>query len=84
MIVVREAAGGPVQTNRGTLTVRLWETRDGDLAASLTRRKGATVAPLTLPAELEPLRELHAKVVAQMKARGIPCQPWTKHSKRSS
>ncbi|MFD9601755.1 hypothetical protein [Streptomyces sp. NPDC059970] len=83
MITEREAAGGPVHTNRSTLTVRLWETHDGDLTASLTRRKGAMVAPLTLPAELEPLRELHAKVVAQMKACGIPRQPWTKHSKRS-
>ncbi|MFC9627492.1 hypothetical protein ACFTXM_48710 [Streptomyces sp. NPDC056930] len=83
MITEREAADGPVHTNRSTLTVRLWETHDGDLTASLTRRKGATVAPLTLPAELEPLRGLHAKVVAQMKARGIPRQPWTKHSKRS-
>ncbi|WP_043266793.1 hypothetical protein [Streptomyces sp. CT34] len=46
MIAEREAAGGPVHTNRGTLPVRLWETRDGDLTASLTRRKGTTVAAL--------------------------------------
>ncbi|MFJ9620029.1 hypothetical protein [Streptomyces noursei] len=72
-----------MHTNRGTLPVRLWEAHDGDLTASLTQRKGATVVSLPLPAELEPLRELHAKVVAQMKARGIPRQPWTKHSKRS-
>ncbi|WP_102925040.1 hypothetical protein [Streptomyces noursei] len=84
MIAEREAAGGPVHTNRGTLPVRLWETHDGHLTASLTQRKGATVVSLTLPAELEPLRELHAKVVAQMKARGIPRQPWTKRSKRST
>ncbi|MYT28962.1 MULTISPECIES: hypothetical protein [unclassified Streptomyces] len=63
---------------------RLLETHDGDLTASLTQRKGVTVVSLTLPAELEPLRELHAKVVAQRKARGIPRQSWTKHSKRSA
>ncbi|CAL9676299.1 zinc finger domain-containing protein [Streptomyces sp. enrichment culture] len=82
MITERQNASGPVHANRSTLTVRLWETPDGHLTASLTRRKGATIASLTLPAELEPLRELHAKVVAQMEARGIPRQPWTKHNKR--
>ncbi|MFF4542168.1 hypothetical protein [Streptomyces aureus] len=81
MITERQNASGPVRSNRGTLTVRLWETSEGHLTASLTRRKGATIAPLTLPAELAPLRELHAKVVAQMEARGIPRQPWTKNKK---
>ncbi|MFB6772789.1 hypothetical protein [Streptomyces sp. NPDC056337] len=80
MITERENASDPVRSNRSTLTVRLWETPDGNLNASLTRRKGATIAPLTLPVELEPLRELHAKVVAQMEARRIPRQPWTKNS----
>jgi hypothetical protein len=82
MITERQNASGPVRSNRNTLTVRLWETPDGHLTASLTRRKGATIASLTLPAELKPLRELHAKVVAQMEARGIPRQPWTKNNKR--
>lgn len=35
---------------------------------------------LTLPAEPEPLRELHAEVVAQMKASEIPQQPWVKRT----
>ncbi|MGC4987280.1 hypothetical protein ACLQ18_43040 [Streptomyces sp. DT193] len=81
MITERQNASGPVHSNRGTLTVRLWETPEGHLTASLTRRKGATIAPLTLPAELAPLRELHAKVVAQMEARGIPRQPWTNNKR---
>ncbi|MEU0250455.1 hypothetical protein ABZ192_40380 [Streptomyces sp. NPDC006235] len=82
MITERQNASGPVRSNRSTLTVRLWETPDGYLTASLTRRKGATIASLPLLAELEPLRELHAKVVAQMEARGIPRRPWTKNNKR--
>jgi hypothetical protein len=82
MITERQNTSCPVRSNRSTLTVRLWETPDGHLTASLTRRKGATIASLTLPAELKPLRELHAKVVAQMEARGIPRQPWTKNNKR--
>ncbi|WP_405535271.1 hypothetical protein OG426_54695 (plasmid) [Streptomyces canus] len=82
MMTELQNASGPVRSNRSTLTVRLWETPDGHLTASLTRRKGATIASLPLPAELEPLRELHAKVVAQMEARGIPRQPWTKNNKR--
>lgn len=38
-------------------------------------RGGASVATLPLPTELEPLRQLHNKVVAQMKARNIARQP---------
>ncbi|MGW3955432.1 hypothetical protein ACWEKM_31900 [Streptomyces sp. NPDC004752] len=39
-----------------------------------------TVRRATLPpsAELEPLCELHDKVVAQMKAHNVARQPWTK------
>ncbi|MFJ5680254.1 hypothetical protein [Streptomyces sp. NPDC093097] len=84
MIAERETADGPVHTNRASLSVRVWETDDGQLAATLTRRKGATVVTLTLPAELEPLRQLHEKVVAQMKARNIARQSWASRRPRSS
>jgi hypothetical protein len=63
MIGEREAADGPVHTNRASLSVRVWETSDGQLDATLTRRKGATVATLLLPTDLEQLRQLHDKVV---------------------
>ncbi|MGW7645494.1 hypothetical protein [Streptomyces bobili] len=49
----------------------------GELAATLTRRKGSTPVTLALPADLEALRELHDKVVAQMKAHNVARQPRT-------
>ncbi|MEU8727623.1 hypothetical protein [Streptomyces antimycoticus] len=78
MIAEREAVGGPVHTGRASLFVRIWEKHSGEPAVTLTRRKGCTAVTLALPAELGPLRELHDKVVAQMKARNIARQPWTK------
>ncbi|WP_432198390.1 hypothetical protein [Streptomyces sp. bgisy027] len=57
--------------------MRLWEEPNGELAATLTRRKDCTAVTLPLPAELEPLRELHDKVVAQMTAHRVPQTPWT-------
>lgn len=85
MIAERESVDGPVRNNRASLSVRVWETNNGQLAATLTRRKGAVVVNLTLPTELEPLRQLHDKVVAQMKARNIAREPWEKStSARSS
>ncbi|MGW2323601.1 hypothetical protein ACWDBP_43050 [Streptomyces sp. NPDC001233] len=78
MIAEREAAGGPVHTGRASLSVRIWEKHSGELAAALTRRKGCTVVTLALPTELEPLRELHNKVVAQMKAHNVARQLPTK------
>ncbi|MGW1913177.1 hypothetical protein ACWCQS_21180 [Streptomyces sp. NPDC002076] len=44
----------------------------------LARRKGYTAVTLPLPAELEVLRELHDKVVAQMTAHNVARQPRTK------
>ncbi|MCZ1012298.1 hypothetical protein [Streptomyces lydicus] len=78
MIAEREAADGPVHTNRASMSVRVWETSEGQLDATLTRRKGATVASLPLPTDREQLRQLHDRVVAQMKARNIAQQPWAK------
>ncbi|WP_445521362.1 zinc finger domain-containing protein [Streptomyces sp. NEAU-174] len=78
MIAEREAVGGPVQTGRASLFVRIWEKHSGELAVTLTRRKGCTAVTLALPAELGPLRELHDKVVAQMKAHNVARQPRTK------
>lgn len=78
MIAAREAAGGPVRTGRASMSVRVWEKPSGELAATLTRRKGCTAVTLTLPAELELLRELHDKVVAQMKAHNVARQPRTR------
>ncbi|MFF1715777.1 hypothetical protein [Streptomyces sp. NPDC058268] len=78
MIAEREAGHGPVHDNRASLVVRVWETSNGQLAATLTRRKHATVVTLTLPAELQPLRQLHDKVVAQMTARNIARRPSAK------
>ncbi|WP_143034503.1 MULTISPECIES: hypothetical protein [unclassified Streptomyces] len=80
MIVEQEASKVPVHTNRASLAVRVWETSNGQLDATLTRRKGATVATLPLPVDLEWLREWHDKVVAQMKDRGIAQQPWAKRN----
>jgi hypothetical protein len=68
MIAEREAAEGPVHGGRASMSVRVWETSDGDLVAALTRRRGAAVFNLPLPGELGPLRELYAKVEAQMQA----------------
>ncbi|MFI0716467.1 hypothetical protein ACH4SK_38940 [Streptomyces inhibens] len=78
MIAEREAASQPVQTDRASLCVRVWETSSGQLAAGLVRRKGATVIHLALPAELEQLRLWHDRVVGLMEARGIPRQAWVK------
>ncbi|MGW7646411.1 hypothetical protein [Streptomyces bobili] len=78
MIAEREAAGGPVHTGRASLRVRVWEMDSGELAATFTRRKGSTSVTLTLPADLKALRELHAKVVAQMKAHNVARQPRTR------
>ncbi|GAA5706849.1 hypothetical protein [Streptomyces avermitilis] len=51
--------------------MRVWEKSSGELAATLTRRKDCAAVTLALPAELESLRELHDKVVAQMKAHNV-------------
>ncbi|MEU9485878.1 hypothetical protein AB0D83_19820 [Streptomyces decoyicus] len=82
MIAEREASEVPVHvhTNRASMCVRVWETSSGQLDATLTRRKGATAATLPLPNDLERLRELHDKVVAQMKARNIAPKPWAKRN----
>ncbi|MEV6408783.1 hypothetical protein AB0M58_38585 [Streptomyces bobili] len=66
-----------MHTGRAALSVRVWEMDSGELAATLTRRKGSTPVTLALPADLEALRELHDKVVAQMKAHNVARQPRT-------
>ncbi|MGW7594173.1 hypothetical protein [Streptomyces rubiginosohelvolus] len=63
--------------------MRIWEKHSGELAVTLTRRKGCTAVTLALPAELGPLRELHDKVVAQMKAHNVARKPWTKRKAAS-
>ncbi|GAA2523907.1 hypothetical protein [Streptomyces longisporus] len=78
MIAEREASDAPVHTGRACLSVRVWEEHSGELAATLARRKGSTPVTLALPAELEPLRELHDKVVAQMKAHKVTRKARTK------
>jgi hypothetical protein len=78
MIAEREAADGPVHTGRAAFSVRIWEKPSGELAATLTRRKGCAAVTLALPAELESLRELHDKVVTQMKAYNVARKPLTR------
>ncbi|MGG8405102.1 hypothetical protein ACM614_00175 [Streptomyces sp. 12297] len=80
MIAERKAADGPVHTNRASMSVRMWETSDGQLDATLTRRKGTTVATLTFPIELDRLQQLHDKVVARMKACKVAQRPWRNRS----
>ncbi|MFF4053604.1 hypothetical protein ACFYZ5_44090 [Streptomyces chartreusis] len=76
MIAEREAARAPVHTNRAAMSVRIWEEPSGELSATLARRKGCTAVTLPLPAELEQLRGLRNKVVAQMAAHRVTQKPW--------
>ncbi|WP_030683197.1 hypothetical protein [Streptomyces cellulosae] len=48
MIAQQEAANGPVHTGRASLSVRIGEKPSGELAATLTRRKGCAAVTLTL------------------------------------
>ncbi|MER6187756.1 hypothetical protein [Streptomyces sp. NPDC001652] len=81
MIAEREAADSPVHTSRAAYSVRIWEQPSGELAATLTGRKGCAAVTLALPAELESLRELHDKVVTQMKVHNVARQPLTRRKK---
>lgn len=74
MIAERVASDRPVHGNRPGLSVRVWELKGGELTAGLTRRRGATVVTLPLPAELEKLQQWYDLVVGVMDARGIPRQ----------
>ncbi|MCK8438896.1 hypothetical protein G3I77_39735 [Streptomyces sp. D2-8] len=65
-------------TGRASFSVRIWEEPNGELAATLTRRKGCAAVTLALQAELESLRKLHDKVVTQMKAYNVARQPRTR------
>ncbi|MEV4591321.1 hypothetical protein [Streptomyces chartreusis] len=64
--------------NRAAMSVRIWEEPSGELSATLACRKGCTAVTLPLPAELEQLRGLRDKVVAQMTAHRVAQRPWPK------